>query len=176
MLLIPAICFVRFVLSDSAESHKACALKKSGTLETRWWRLETLTLHMRHGQYVIVFFLDAAPALLSNWARSPCLKTAADILIGNLFSDIRALTVYTPYFISSFLFSFPKDESYHSSSSIPALDPSVLLNHVQNLSHCTSGSPLSHLSSSSSLSFSYQLFLALLLSITMHKGTLGLYV
>lgn len=78
-------------------------------------------------------FLKAATALLSNRARSSCLKTAADVLIGNIFSDIRALSVYTPYFISSFLFISPKEGSYHSSLGILALAPFELLRNFKTL-------------------------------------------
>lgn len=79
-----------------------------------------------------LLFLKAA-TLLSNRARS-LLKTEADVLIGNLFSDIRALSVYTPYFICSsfFILSLQKRGLGHSSLGILALATFKLLHQLSN--------------------------------------------
>lgn len=73
------------------------------------------------------YFSKLIQALLSNWARSLCLKTAADVSIGNLLSDIRVLTVYAPHFLFLLFYSaFQKKDHIHpdlASSSHGSLCP-----------------------------------------------------
>lgn len=77
-----------------------------------------------------LLFLKADPALSSNWARSLCLKTAADVLIGNLLSDIRVLTVYAPHFISSFSIQLSKKKDHIHPDLASSAQAPYVLNHI----------------------------------------------